>query len=404
MLEFGFVKTKSLKLWDNHIIHRASLTNGIEFPLSIRLPTITSRQLSDNFSLVRGQIQKFIEECERYKLSIVYKEINHRQLGVQRVPVEVYFNGLKDYLSCIKKEQEYTVFCELTNYILIEQPNLREWLTENVNLVLANKDKWTVLLQVCKFFQNNPLPNKYIRELAIPMVDTKFIEHNKTVLSMLFNQLLPAESIINERALNRSYDFEVRYGLKYIESLIRYRILDKNLLSESWCGGISDFSVPLSQFAELNIPCRKIFITENKINGLSFPDIPGAIIIFGLGYGVESLKNVAWLMDKEILYWGDIDTHGFAILSQLRSYYRHTRSMLMDITTLNLYRELWGRESVATRCAAKLPNLTNDEQDLYQILLSNQLGECLRLEQERISYEYLLEYLFCHQGESWKSE
>jgi hypothetical protein len=78
--------------------------------------------------------------------------------------------------------------------------------------------------------------------------------------------------------------------------------------------------------------------------------------------------------------------------------------MLMDITTLNLYRELWGRESVATRCAAKLPNLTNDEQDLYQILLSNQLGECLRLEQERISYEYLLEYLFCHQGESWKSE
>ncbi len=41
------------------------------------------------------------------------------------------------------------------------------------------------------------------------------------------------------------------------------------------------------------------------------------MVLFGSGYGFEFLSNVLWLAKLNIYYWGDIDTHGFAILNQL---------------------------------------------------------------------------------------
>jgi hypothetical protein len=136
-----------------------------------------------------------------------------------------------------------------------------------------------------------------------------------------------------------------------------------------------------------------VFVTENKITGLSFPELPDSLIIFGLGYGISSMKHAQWLAQREIYYWGDIDTHGFAILSQLRTYFPHTRSFLMDRATLDHFRELWGEEPEAKRCSAALPNLNDSEQALYRLLREDALGVRVRLEQERIGFGYLRERL-----------
>jgi len=44
--------------------------------------------------------------------------------------------------------------------------------------------------------------------------------------------------------------------------------------------------------------------------------MPSATVVFGLGYGIgKQLANASWLKEKNVLYWGDIDTHGFRILN-----------------------------------------------------------------------------------------
>jgi hypothetical protein len=48
------------------------------------------------------------------------------------------------------------------------------------------------------------------------------------------------------------------------------------------------------------------------------------------GYGFDNLAAALWLQQKDIYYWGDIDTHGFAILNQLRGFFPHAVSFLMD--------------------------------------------------------------------------
>ncbi|NOY12517.1 MAG: DUF2220 domain-containing protein [Deltaproteobacteria bacterium] len=226
--------------------------------------------------------------------------------------------------------------------------------------------------------------------MEIPTVDSKFIEQHKRILRELLDLLLPIETIASEVTGLSGSGFERRFGLRYDEPLIRFRILDSAL---SGPFGLSDLSIPLRQFQPLDFPCRRVFITENKINGLSFPPVPSSLVIFGLGYGIQALKEVPWLRERPVYYWGDIDTHGFAILSQLRGYFPQTRSLLMDRETLLAGRDLWVCEEPGKRCLADLPHLDEEEQQLYQDLCSNQLGENIRLEQERIAFSRLQEWL-----------
>ncbi len=151
--------------------------------------------------------------------------------------------------------------------------------------------------------------------------------------------------------------------------------------------GLSDLSVPIEQFAQLDLLLDRVFITENKTNGLAFPQIKNAIVIFGLGYGVQSLKQVHWLNDCRIYYWGDIDTHGFAILSQLRSYFPKVESLLMDQQTLIECRPLWGEEPEnKVHSSDSLAYLSEAELQLYKRLKSAYWQPRIRLEQERVSF------------------
>jgi hypothetical protein len=97
---------------------------------------------------------------------------------------------------------------------------------------------------------------------------------------------------------------------------------------------------------------------------------------------------LAWLKDLPIHYWGDIDTHGFAILNQLRHVLPQAQSLLMDEATLLAHQALWGQEPQPTQ--ANLTQLTSAEQALYQKLQQGVFGKNIRLEQERIAYHWLL--------------
>lgn len=108
------------------------------------------------------------------------------------------------------------------------------------------------------------------------------------------------------------------------------------------------------------------------------------MVVFGLGYGLDLLSSALWMQDREIFYWGDIDTHGFAMLDRLRATFPSARSLLMDCETLLAHRALWVREDAPFR--GKLTRLEPDERELFDALVCNRLGEGIRLEQERVSF------------------
>jgi hypothetical protein len=124
-------------------------------------------------------------------------------------------------------------------------------------------------------------------------------------------------------------------------------------------------------------------VVENEITYLAFPPPEGSVVIFG-GYALPRLNRLTWLADKDLIYWGDIDTHGFAILNQLRRRYPHARSILMDRPTLLTHEAHWTQESKPVNAYLEL--LTSDEAALYTDLVEGVLGDAIRLKQERVHF------------------
>ncbi|SPT51284.1 Uncharacterized protein conserved in bacteria [Actinomadura madurae] len=66
---------------------------------------------------------------------------------------------------------------------------------------------------------------------------------------------------------------------------------------------------------------RIVLVVENRDSRLWFPPVPGTIVVEGGGKAAAALlANVPWIRAADhIVYWGDIDADGYAILDRLRA-------------------------------------------------------------------------------------
>jgi hypothetical protein len=386
------IRKKALKLWETGQFLRAYADGQSLFPLEIRFAKPSSSELAERFSEIRNWLERLrsgSKEVLGHGYSVAYEPLNHRRLGKQSLPKQITIPSEEDFLRLIRKEKEFARFEALSKKLLSEQPELKQVISRNPKMVLEYAPQWDRILAVCRYFLSNSRPSIFLRQLDIPGVDTKFIETHKSILIELLNAVLPEQSIDPSVKNLSDHGFERCFGLRYEEALIRFRFLDPKL----FLAGLTDLTVPLAEFCGLKLPINRVFITENKINGLSFPDHPESMVIFGLGYGIGSLFEAAWLKNVEISYWGDIDTHGFAILDRLRTAFPQVQSFLMDVDTLHQFKSLWGMEDPSQRFAGTLIHLLSEEQKLFESLRDNIMGECIRLEQERISYGYVCQKL-----------
>lgn len=319
------------------------------------------------------ELMSLSKEKKGYGYFIEYQTVKTKKHGLQDIPTTISFQSELDYLRYIDKEKETAKFKNNLNSILSSFPELREWVYKYPSKVIEND--WESLLKVCNYFKNNPKPHLYIRELPIN-VHTKFIEQNDSIIKELLDVIIPEYVNLEEKR------FEPRFNLKYDESLVRFRVLDKSV-SRQLFDGIEDLSIPISQFQRLNLPIKTVYIVENKINMLTFPEKEKSIIVWGHGFGVDIMKDVEWMQTKRIFYWGDLDAHGFQILSEARTHFPQIESFLMDRQTFDNFFD--GDKGPETN-VERILYLTQEEGEMFKYLKENNF----RLEQEKIPFEYVI--------------
>jgi hypothetical protein len=367
--------------WDRGDLLREPPANA-GFPRPLRLKRPDTRALSEQFADAQGWIRTLESQSKGargFGYEIEWIEVSHRVLGSNRVPVAAFVPTREDALLLAGKRKHAARFEQLVIATRDAQPALDPWIQKRPLVLLEHAEHWGKILAVLTWFQENPRPAVYLRQLEIPGVDTKFIETHKGILSELLDLVLPEQAV--DASARR--DFERRYGLLGKPATVRFRILDR----AHYIAGLSDLTVTAMELGALRPTVRTVFITENEINGLSFPDVTDAMVIMGLGYTVERLAEIPWLRDKAVHYWGDLDTHGFAILDRLRGVLPHVASTLMDHDTLMSHQPLWVREE--SRCPTDLTRLTESELDVFDALRWNRVGENVRLEQERIGFGHV---------------
>ncbi|BCX88253.1 hypothetical protein MIN45_P0622 [Methylomarinovum tepidoasis] len=360
------------------------LAGAVAFPLRLPLKGPPAAAVTGQFEAVRAWVRAW--QAQEGRLELEWRSVR-AAIGSQRLPTAVVFADRVRLLRFLGRqaEQDTRRFEALRAETLARFPELADWLQRHPFTVLKEAAHWDKVLAVLDWFKSHPRSGLYLRQLDIAGADTKFIESRRKLFMDLLDQVLLSEAI-DERHRGAAA-FEARYGLRPKPVLLRFRLLDPAL----YLHGLSDLSVPLAEFARLELRAERIFVTENEVNFLAFPPVARGLVIFGRGFNVAVLGEIPWLRRRDLFYWGDIDTHGFAILNRLRAHLPQVHSLLMDRATLLAYRHAWVEELSPT--AAALARLTPEECALYEDLRRDRLGKRVRLEQERVGYGWVRRYL-----------
>ena len=367
------------KKWQSGALLTA-FAEGMDWePLSVPLRGPVAGEIAERLA----EVQEWAAEwgrAGRGPLRVEYKKVGGRQVGSNMIPARAWIDGYDHVWELLGVRAEVRRFSSLVQATAESCPRLVPWVTRRPMQLLRLADRWDKLLATVRWIDERQSPGMYLRQLDLPGVDTKFIERHRGVLAELLDLQLAPDRIDADAA-----DFAGRYRFRRKPGYVRFR----------WPGlcGFSELSVRTDEFAAPPSGASRTYVVENEITYLAFP-LPGdAVVIFGGGYAVDVLEPLGWLTDLDLVYWGDIDTHGFAILNRLRHRFGHARSMLMDRATLLEHRGQWVTEPRPT--AAALDLLDAEETELYRDLVEGALGPSVRLEQERIRFAAIEQALAC---------
>jgi hypothetical protein len=299
-----------------------------------------------------------------------------KALGVQRLPEKLALRGPEDVAMWIGESARWERAQSRYRALIARWPVLAQQLPRYFDVLADYSDAdYQRLTEMLDWIASHPYSNLYPRQLPVSGLDSKWLDGRKGLLTDLVAAIQEDSS--------SDLDFYQRCGLKAPPLLVRMRVLDQSLRAH--VGGVGDITAPVDDLAGISWPVSHVFIVENLQTGLAMSDMPGAVVFMRLGYNVDVLARLPWLARARCMYWGDLDTHGFAILHRARSYIPELQSVLMDEETLLRHKALWVDEA-AQHSAAELTLLTKDEQQLYRDLKQQRWGQNVRLEQERIDW------------------
>jgi hypothetical protein len=363
------------RAWENGSLLRA-YSRGDEFgSISVRVHGPKPSQIGDDVSAARDWVHALDagrQDDRRYTLE--WQAIGGRDIGRNMLPVRAWVSSYDQAWALLNVSATVRRFDELLA-AAGASPAVGAWIAQNPHKALTLEDEIPRLIAAYSWLDRNRGSGRYLREISAPGVDTKFAERHRATLAAMLD--VPT----------RSSQFLTGLGLKAKPELVRLRPASSLGLPVV----LTELAVRPEELAALPMAPATALVIENEVTYLSV-DVPvDGLVIWGQGFAVDRVARLPWLANAQVHYWGDIDTHGFAILDRLRAGLPQTRSTLMDRETLAAHRDRWVSEGHPAH--ATLTRLTPDEQNLYASLVADELGESVRLEQELIDWPWAQERL-----------
>jgi hypothetical protein len=376
--------------WDRGELLRA-LAGGEQWaPIRLPLKTPTSQDLAGSFGAVQDWAAQLHRDAGggRPAFRIESRVVGGRLVGANSIPAAVWLDEPEQAWRLIGVTGDVATFESLYAVSRAADPAIAAWVAEHPLRALGVAARWRDLTATALWLRDKVGTAAYLREIDVPGVDTKFIEGHPALLAELIDRLAPGAA---DESRSPGKDFARRYGLSDKPAMTRVRSLDGTAV----VGGFTDVVVRVSELAGMELAARRVLIVENEVTFLALPPVSDAVAFFGAGFDVLRLGRVPWLRDRDVVYWGDIDTHGFVILDRLRSQLPNVQSTLMDLGTLTAHASQWTTDPSPSR--APLARLSAEESVVYRTLQEHELGTSVRLEQERVSYARVVSSL----GERW---
>jgi hypothetical protein len=362
------IEERVRRRWDDGSLLRAhagaAAFSAIEIP--VRGPKAS--EIGDDLVAAREWISALSAGSDNgRRYDVVLGQVGGRHFGRNALPSRVVVSTMDQAWSLLGVRREVGRFGELLE-LAATTPAVRTWVLAHPHRALELAEEMPQLLAAFEWLDTHRDTGQYLREISAPGVDTKFAEKHRPVLAAMLGVSSTAAGFLTD------------LGLRAKPEMVRIRVSSSLGLPTP----ISELALRTTELRELAIAPRSAIVIENEVTYLSV-DVPDdGIVIWGKGFEVDRVGRLPWLADIPVIYWGDIDTHGFAILDRLRAWLPAACSILMDRATLLAHRERWVSED--RPATSSLTRLTKAELDLYTDLVTDRLGRRVRLEQERVDW------------------
>ncbi|MCP4768608.1 MAG: hypothetical protein GY875_20390 [Gammaproteobacteria bacterium] len=206
-----------------------------------------------------------------------------------------------------------------------------------------------------------------LRAYSVGGCDSKFFERNRSLLQQMLIERF------GESAQN--YTLEQFLGAQETgDHWLLVVPLEKGLLA------FDQQRIRASELANNLLPGTHLLVVENERCLYLLPTLPGTVAVLGSGLNLNWM-GAAWLQQRRVAYWGDIDTWGLLMLARARAACPTLQPLMMDMETFGQNAPDSAVFEPETAGDQIPEELNSSEQSLYRYLLSQERG---RLEQEFI--------------------
>jgi hypothetical protein len=350
--------------WNNSATRVLRLLGGMEnWPVVVPISKPKPTTIRDNLDVVK----RHIESWRRIKVGeVTWEAVQYRSTAAPvDVPVQWILPQPTDWVAACANASVSGEFDKLskivsgTDQYFHEVFVRRRWLWREKSVEEVIQASRLALRLKRGFADGRPL-----RTLSIEGIDTKFFERNSALLTAL---------------LDARFDDEVsKLGLEtFLKAFVER---DHWLLVMDLDGTLLPFRkqrVASTELVSALLPARRVLIVENETCQHQLPELSDTIAILGAGFNLDWTSNPQ-LRDKDVGYWGDIDTWGFQFLAKVRQNVNHVCPLLMGAEIFESNRASAVAEPVVAGFDCPT-GLTVTERQLYDRLLTESKG---RLEQE----------------------
>ncbi|MFD2028380.1 Wadjet anti-phage system protein JetD domain-containing protein [Promicromonospora aerolata] len=369
------IAAKVRRRWEDGSLLRA-LAAGDPFPvLDIPVHGPSAADLGERFDEARDWVASLDAGSRGGRAyDLVSTSVGGRNIGRTELPgraVVASYDQAWRLLGVLDDVAAFGRVLTIADQVLPDDA-VRAWVLEKPLRALALEPEWPAITAAYRWLRDNRGSGRYLRQVDAPGVDTKLVERHRPVLAEMLG------------VASRAAGFTTDLGLSAKPAMVRLRCAPGLL---GLPDVVTDVTLRLDEARQLAPRAiTQALIVENEVTYLSVPVPVGGLVLWGKGFDVDQPASLPWLRDTHVTYWGDLDTHGFAILDRLRAWLPQARSVLMDRDTLLAHEERWGQEDRPT--AAALTRLTEAEAALYAELVTDRHGTRVRLEQERIDWAW----------------
>lgn len=359
--------------WGNRQRLKQRLLGERALPLLLALKPPSAKQALADMEALR----QFVAAWKDYSGpgTVQWQTQNFRQTGEQQLATHLALHSLEQLFQFLGKDvvQAMRALEEKLQPLLAVDRGLKSVLINNLprfdELSPLHTQQLAALLPQLKKGLGSGC---YLRALPLSGIHSKFIEQQQSLIEDILNVWFEDELRNNGGLLPWLNCRDNPRGWLLVRPLCEH--------TRRELAGMPLLQLDSATLQQRPLPGKNILVVENLQSGLGLPTLEHTVAVCGGGKNLAWMHN-RWMNDRRAGYWGDLDSHGLAMLDQALEAQPQVTPLLMDRAVFAAFPQ--NRSQDSKPCQQSLSHLPAEQQALYQQLLREDPTRN-RLEQELI--------------------